>query len=191
MTKNKVTTPTTAEGNEVTAERLRAFLAHPDVKEGVKARVRKLVGQLYEAGDWDTLPEAPELYALEFEQTYINDHLARGTAEPVEREIYENLAAVIDRHEPKDARLVRLLLSRAFPTDADREDASRGSIKTGSIIDHAATLANELDVSVFHPDILPHALPVIIRAARAAKGRSYLTRALRSLLQHAEKAASE
>jgi hypothetical protein len=107
MTKKKATTPTTAEGGEVTAERLRAFLAHPDVKENVKVRVRNLVGELYEAGEWDTLPEEPEMYMLEFRQTYINDHLARGTAEPDEREIYEKLAAVINRHEPKDARTVR------------------------------------------------------------------------------------
>ena len=69
----------TAEGGEkVTAERLRDFLANPGVKEAVKDRVKKLVGELYEAGEWDTLPEAPEMYMLEFQQTYINSHLTRG-----------------------------------------------------------------------------------------------------------------
>lgn len=93
-------------------------------------------------------------------------------------------------HEPKDARLVRLLLDRAYPTDADREAAGRSSFKTGGIIDHATTLADELNVTIFHPDVFPHALPVIIRAARTVKGRGQRAQGLRSFLRALEEAAT-
>ncbi len=196
MTTKKVTTKGgtrgKAEGSDkVTAERLRAFLASPDVKERVKGEVKKLVNQLYAAGQWDTLPATSEYFGLLFQQTFINDHLAGGTAQPDEREIYDRLAAAIDRHEPQDERTVRGLLARAYPTDADRERATHAALLTGSIIDHVSTLASELDVTIFHPDVLPHALPVIMRAARAVKGRSRHAQWLRSFLRALEEAAGE
>lgn len=159
MTKQKVTTPTAPEGSEVTAERLRDFLAHPDVKETVKERVRNLVGDLYEAGEWDTLPDAPEMYMLEFQQAHINDHLARGTAEPAEREIYEKLAAVINRHEPKDAALVRRL--SAILRDPKTPDEVVNTI--GQIM---CELSGETQIDDLHPDVFETLALAYIRAAR-------------------------
>jgi hypothetical protein len=163
-----------AEGSEkVTAERLRDFLADPSVKESAKRRVRRLVGDLYEAGEWDTLPEEPELYMLEFQQTYINDHLARGTAEPAESEIYEKLAAVINRSEPKDALTVRRLSE--VLRDPLRPTAPEVILRAINDI------ANTTGASDLHPEIFPTLARVLMREARArlrAKGLDGFTRKL-------------
>jgi hypothetical protein len=103
-TKNR---PADPRDDELTAGRIRTILSNSGVKQSVKGRVQKLVGELYEAGEWDTLPETPEYYGLLFDQTHINNHLSRGTAEPAEREIYDKLAAVIARHEPKAYKVAR------------------------------------------------------------------------------------
>jgi hypothetical protein len=161
----------------VTPERLRDFLAHPDVKESAKARVKKLVGELYEAGEWDTLPDEPEMFMLEFQETRINDHLARGTAEPDEREIYGKLAAAIDRHEPRDVRTVRRL--SGILADADTE--TRNQI--GELM---CCLHNELGLSDLHPDLFPVLAAVYFREARgalkaSADSKPHLRRLLREL----------
>jgi hypothetical protein len=148
-----------ADGEAVTAERLRAFLANPDVKETVKERVRKLVGELYEAGEWDTLPEEPEMYMLEFQQTYINDHMKRGTAEPAEREIYEKLVAVVNRHEPKDVRLVRRLSELLRDPKTPDEVFNR-------LGDLMCNLSGETQVDDLHPEVFATLARVYIRVAR-------------------------
>jgi hypothetical protein len=127
--KKKVTTKSARNGkaegsDEVTAERVRAFLENPDAKESAKGSVRKLIGELYGALDCDTLPETPDYYGLLFEQTQTtyHRHATNGTLEDAEREICAKLAEAVNRHEPKDARLVRRLSAVLGDPKTDGQD---------------------------------------------------------------------
>jgi hypothetical protein len=91
---------------------------------------------------------------------------------------------------PDDAQLVRSLLARAFPTKKHRETATRGGAYRGTIPDVAVDLANELNVTVIHPDILRAALPVIIREAReTVRQKAYRQKAATEMLRKLEEAA--
>jgi hypothetical protein len=175
--------------DRLTAERIRAILSDPGVKESVRGRVQKLVGQLYESGMWDTLPETPEYFVLLFEQTHINDHLKRGTADPEERAIYDRLAAIIERHEPKDARAARTLLAVAYDDKGEREMARQGMCHAGTVLDALTSLTSELSLYVSHPDILPHAARLILREAEASKDPAVkrLFRELRAAVKKSSK----
>lgn len=144
---------------QLTAERLHDFLTSPDVKENVKRRVKKLVGQLYEAGEWDTLPETPAYFGLLFEQTYINDHLARGTAEPAERDIYGQLAAVVNRHEPKDVHLARRVSELINSGDEGDEE----------VVEWFMQLTNDVGVALENPAFCSAAFVEAARRVRATK----------------------
>lgn len=91
----------------MTPERILAILRSPDAKESVKDMLTYHVGRLYETTAADTLPEGPELTALEYEEAaYIyRPREKKGTLDDAEREAFAKLAAYVERHEPKDARL--------------------------------------------------------------------------------------
>jgi hypothetical protein len=91
----------------------------------------------------------------------------------------------------QDAALVRNILAHAFPTPEERDDARKGIFTRDSILDAVQELAYDgLSIHIYHPDILPHALPVILRAARAHVGReSGDWREVRALLAKLEAAA--
>lgn len=80
--------------------------------------------------------------------------------------IVGSLDAVEQEGVSKDDELARRLLPLAYPTDEAREDAANATWQEGSVLDSLVDIGSECDVSVIHPDILPHALPVLIREAR-------------------------
>lgn len=152
-----------AEGEQVTPERLRDFLAHPDVPDAAKRRAEKHVGELYEAGGWDTLPDTPEMFMLEFRQTHILHHLERGTAEPDEREIYGRLAALVDRHEPDECRLARVISATAYRTEKERLKAERGEWMEDTVLDVIWEAANEFNLSAVHPEFIRGVVAFLVR----------------------------
>lgn len=148
-----------AEGSdELTPERVRIILESPDVKESVKDSLTYYVGQFYVATDADTLPEGPEEVALELEQAlYIFGE--KGGQTPAARDAYAKLVAAVERHEPKDARLVRRL--SAMLRDPKTPDEVINQV--GQIM---CELSGETQVDDLHPDVFETLARVYVREAR-------------------------
>lgn len=188
MTKSKVQKPRAeGKGNGPTIERLRAILESPDVKEGVKDSITSAVGALYGATEADTLPDGPEETLLEAEEALFLYRHKEGRKSKAERDAYAKLAALVELHEPKDARLVRLLSEvLRDPTDAQRE----------TILTSINDLSNHLDgVDDMHPDIFPTLARVLIREARKqtkqARGRTFRAQVLGGALRDLARVAGE
>ena len=92
-----------------------------------------------------------------------------------------------------DAALARNILALAFPTQEERRDARTGIFTRGSIVETIQDLAHDhLSIFIYHPEILPHALPVILRAARSAVRRGgWRGQGVRPLLSRLEAAAGK
>ena len=96
-----------------------------------------------------------------------------------------------DGEDTQDAALVRAVLALAFRTKAERDAARRGAFRAGGVIEDVHALACELSVNLIHPEVLPHALPVLLREAHAYVGRrGRERRAVSALLLKIERAAT-
>ena len=62
-----------------------------------------------------------------------------------------------------DAITAADILSAAYPDGETRRDAAVGVWTRGSVLDAACDLAEELDVTIFHPEVFPAVLKVILR----------------------------
>jgi hypothetical protein len=73
-----------------------------------------------------------------------------------------------------DTELSRAVLAVAYPTEKVRRKAANGVCAKDGLLYTISEVASELNLSLIHPDILPAALPVIVREARklAKKPRS-------------------
>lgn len=92
----------------------------------------------------------------------------------------------------QDAALASAILALAFRTKAERNDARKGIFQAGGVMEDIQDLASELAVNLIHPEVLPHALPVLLREARARVERGGLHwREVRALLLKLELAATE
>lgn len=159
----RMTQTPAADGDGLTAARVRAILESPGVSERIKDAITNAVGRLYEATASDTLPDSPELVALEFEQAafgYFYD-MRKGEATDKEHDAYAKLAALVERHEPKDERLVRRLAAILRDPKADPEAVKR----IGYLM---CELSNETGVDDLHPDLFETLVRVYVRVARAA-----------------------
>lgn len=67
------------------------------------------------------------------------------------------------RHAAADAVTAADLLAAAYPDEGARSDAECGIWTRGSVLDAACDLAEELDVTIFHPEVFPAVLKVILR----------------------------
>lgn len=92
----------------------------------------------------------------------------------------------------EDERLASAILALAYRTQEERDDAQEGAFTTGGLLEVVNDLAQDcLSIYIIHPDVLPHALPVILREARAAVARKgYGWRDVRALLQRLAGAAA-
>lgn len=96
-----------------------------------------------------------------------------------------------DGESMPDAAFASAILALAFRTKAERDDARKGVFMRGSMLEDVADLATELAVQIIHPEVLPHALPVILREARAHVGRRGRERqTVSALLLKLERAAT-
>ena len=62
-----------------------------------------------------------------------------------------------------DAITAATILSAAYPDGETRRDAECGIWTRGSVLDAAFDLASELEVTIFHPEVFPAVLKVILR----------------------------
>lgn len=196
MTKTNTTMQSKAggRGDEQTAAQIRSILASAEIKERDRLRLAKLIQSLHEESGNCALEDSPELLSLAFKVGADGFHYRdkKGRASADERDTYGEIVRLADRCEPKDVRLSRLITARAFATRKEARAAAAGEIAPGSVAEAVSDLAGELSMFVIHPEILPHALPVILREARATvREKGYQWRHVRELLRRLEEAALE
>lgn len=145
---------------DLTAERVRSIFASAEVSEPVKRRLHNLIGELFNAHGECILEETPELVKLEFEAGAFGLRYDEEKGNPNEgRAAFEKIAALAERHEPKDARLVRRLSAMLRDPKTDR-----GTLcQIGYIM---CQLSNETDMSDTHPDVFETLARVYVREAR-------------------------
>jgi hypothetical protein len=171
-------------GDLQTAEQIRAILSDPNTPSSVAGKLQTLINRLGEETDAPA-PDSPDFYADSFAYAALvvrdPDDFRSAEARPA----FEQVTRYAERHEPKDARLVRRLgeVLRDKKLRDERE----------AILDAINDFSNELPVSDLHPDIFPTLARVLIREARASlksKGlMAYKRRLLRGHLQTLEEFA--
>lgn len=162
---------------------VRAILSNPQVEQSVKRRLDKLVGDLCESVDADVLPvEAEVISALfaEGESEY-RDREEAGKLTDKARTAHARLLAFIERHEPKDARLIRRLSKiLSDPKNTQARDAVMVALND---------LSNETASSDTDPEIFPTMARVLIARGRKFKGRKYPASVIRRALSDLEATA--
>jgi hypothetical protein len=149
--------------DELTAQRIRAILESPDTPKRVKERIEHLVGLYYGTSWADTLPEPPEYFALEFDAAEYAHRHEQSNGHPIDKadRARAELAAYVEKHEPKDARLIRRLSEILADEKTDKETYHR----IGYLI---CELSNETGTDDLEPEIFPTLARVYFRKARAA-----------------------
>jgi hypothetical protein len=80
----------------------------------------------------------------------------------------KNQAAFAAQRDGVQAELVITvteIVAAAFPDEEARRDATSGIWKNGSVTDAAYELAEELNITILHPDVFPAVVAVILRDA--------------------------
>lgn len=193
-TQTRPATPTRPNGkaaafDETMDAQVRAIVESPDVEESVKTRLDHLVSRLGKMLDASTLPDIPETAIVEYEAVAGYYLGAEGGGElPAEApDAYAKLAAFAERHEPRDARLVRYLSAiLRDPTEVEREH----------VLVAVNNLSNTLGVGDLHPEIFPTVARVLIGDARAflrdpARKGSHAARVVRESLRDLEGVTGE
>lgn len=147
------------EADELTAERVRTILSDPETPARVKETLRGAVGQLHE---WvcPSMSETPEETAHMFAESADDLHAGRGFDWHHEkaRPFYERAVMLAEKHEPKDARLVRKLAEVIQSGDGEAR------MRIAELLCETESEAGgNFDL---HPEIFPVLARVVIAAAR-------------------------
>jgi hypothetical protein len=98
------------------------------------------------------------------------------------------------KRQTPPAVIARRAVKAAYPTDEAERMAAAGTWLANGVLDAVMDISIETDTLLIHPDILPSALPVIIREGRAYLrdfGEKYpgSAKAIRNALRKIEGAA--
>lgn len=147
--------------DETTDVQFRAIVTDPNVKQGVKDRLDSIVGNLGREIDASTLPDIPETAIAEYEaasRAYLYDE-EEGALTDKARRLGAQLVEYVERHEPKDAVLVRRLDEKLDGPQADNEFVNR----LGYLM---CELSNELQISDLHPEVFKATARLLVREGR-------------------------
>jgi hypothetical protein len=147
-----------AEGSyEPTAEQIHSILLDPATPERTKDKLTDLISDLYAVSNAFT-EVTPATLAEDFRDGAVAHFV---TPNDKTRKLYTQIVALAERHEPKDARLIRRLFEML-------QDPKTDGKKVGTLLETVIDMSNEMRIHESHPEIFETFARVLIREARKA-----------------------